>query len=119
MADVLEQQVKDIEDLIADIPHMLNLRLEGITAAQNETSARIALLDKQMSMVLRDLRDLRGGVTRQLVAQDERLSKMESHLGERLGGMESHLGERLGKMESQLGAIEVTLQEVVRRLPGG
>jgi archaellum component FlaC len=76
---------------------MLNLRLEGITAAQNEVSARIALLDKQMSMVTRDVRDLRGGVTRQLVAQDERLSKMES----------------------QLGSIQVMLQEVVRRLPGG
>ncbi len=73
MTDTIDKRVSDLEDLLADIPQMLSLRLEGITAAQQESTARIGFLDKQMAMLIRDVRDMRSGVTRQLKVQDERL----------------------------------------------
>ena len=80
MADTFEQRIKDLEDLMTDLPSLLNLRLEGLTAAQSEMSARLALVDKQLGMIQRDLRDLRGGVTRQLVEQDKLLKDILARL---------------------------------------
>lgn len=78
MTDTLERRVNDIEDLISDIPQMVSLRLESLTATQQEASARIGILDKQMAMVLREMRDLRGGVTRMLVAQDAEIAEIKA-----------------------------------------
>ena len=78
MLKPLEQRVSDMEDLIADIPHLVNLRLEGVMSSLHETNSRIALIDRQFSGFVRDLRDLRGGVTRQLMAQDEQIAEIKA-----------------------------------------
>lgn len=64
MPGLHEQRVEALEDLIADIPQIVSHRLEGPTAARHETAARIGFLDKPMAMMLREMRDMRGGVTR-------------------------------------------------------
>jgi len=80
MADTFEQRIKDLEDLMFDLPNILNLRLESLGASHSEITARLGLIDKQGGMIQRDMRDLRGGVTRQLVEQDKRLSAIETRL---------------------------------------
>ena len=109
MVDSLEQRVKDVEDLIADIPHLVGLRLESITASQQETSARLGLIDKQMSMMLRDVRDMRGGVTRQLIEQDKRLAAIEGRLEAlegRFEAREAGLDQRLKALDTRQAAYE-------------
>jgi len=130
MDDLLEQRVKDIEDLIADLPELMSLRLESVAAAQSETAARVSLLDKQMAMVLREMRDLRGGVTRMLLAQDKRIAAMEARLGAmetrfdsmeaRLDGIEAKLiahDELFGILDGQLSAMDTKLDAILSRLP--
>ncbi|MEW5962087.1 MAG: hypothetical protein AB1749_00845 [Pseudomonadota bacterium] len=80
MTGLHEQRVKALEDLIADIPQMVSLRLEGLTAARHETAARIGIIDKPMAMMPREMRDVRGDITRQLVEQDTRLGAIDTRL---------------------------------------
>ncbi len=124
MTDQLEQRVTDIEDLIADIPQMVSLRMESLQGSQQETSARIGLIDKQLSMVLREMRDLRGGVTRQLVEQDKRLAAMERRLDAleiRFDAMIARLDTldvELREVRSAIGALDSKLDLILARLPG-
>ena len=74
MLKPIELRVSDLEDLIADIPQLISLRLESLTAALQETNGRLGLLDRQVSMLVRDVRDMRGGVTIQLLAQDREVA---------------------------------------------
>ena len=124
MDDTLEQRVKDVEDLIADISHLVGLRLESITASQHEFTARIGLLDKQMSMLLRDMRDLRGGVTRQLVEQDKRLAAIEKGLGalkaeidDRLGALETKIDGQSATFEKRHASLDSKIDQILARLP--
>lgn len=82
MLKSIEQRVTDVEDLIADIPQMIGLRLDSTTASIHETNARIAILDKMASSLIRDVRDMRGAVTRQLIAQDAEIAAMKAMLEE-------------------------------------
>ena len=128
--ETLDKRVADPEALIADLPDLLNIRFERVNATLSEHTARFNLMDKQMGMLVRDMRDLRGGVTRQLVEQDKRVGGIEQKLDEqdrRLGGIEQKLGEqdrRLSAIEQKLegqdrrlDAIEQQLGEVLSRLP--
>lgn len=89
MADTIEKRIADVENLVWEIPNILNTRFARFEAALADNTARLASLERQMAAMQTDMRDLRGGVTRQLVAQDERL-----------------------------GAIEAKMDEILRRLPG-
>ncbi|KUO60357.1 MAG: hypothetical protein APF80_07340 [Alphaproteobacteria bacterium BRH_c36] len=95
------------EDLIADLPHTMNLRLETIVGAQQEVAARLGLMDKQLSILVRDVRDMRGGVTRQFAEQDRRLNQLEH----RLNGVE----QRLDAVEQHLVSIDGKLQQLLDR----
>jgi chromosome segregation ATPase len=117
MTDQLEQRVTDIEDLIADIPQMVSLRMESLQGSQQETSARIGLIDKQLSMVLREMRDLRGGLTRQLVEQDKRLAAMERRL-DALEGRLDAVESRLDALEGRLDALVSGLRELKTEING-
>lgn len=107
----LEQRVKDLEDLIADMPHLVTLRMETLVAVQRETSGRLDHLDRQITVLMRDVRDMRGGVTRMLVEQDKRLAlqdeRLQSHdqrltsIEQRVSGIEQHV-ERLGSVSQDM-----------------
>ena len=73
-----DKRVAALENLITDLPEIINFRMERIDTALrknatrfDEISGRLNLHDKQAGMLMRDMRGLRGGVTRMLVAQDE------------------------------------------------
>ena len=116
MTDALEGRVQDIEDLIADIPQMISLRMESLTASQQEASARIGLLDKQMAMVLREMRDLRGGVTRMLVAQDAEIAAIKTDVLA-LKGDVSGIETRIAKIEGDVAEIKAGMHAILARLP--
>lgn len=78
--EALTQRVEQMEDLIADLPDLVNLRFENVTAGQAETTARLSLVDKQLANLIRDVRDLRGGVTRLLIAQEQQLAAILARL---------------------------------------
>lgn len=103
----LEKRMNNAEDLIADLPHTMNLRLETIVGAQHEVAARLGLMDKQLSILVRDVRDMRGGVTRQLTEQDKRLNQLE----QRLDGVE----KRLDVLAKRFDSIDQKLQQLLDR----
>jgi septal ring factor EnvC (AmiA/AmiB activator) len=98
MTEILEQRVRDVEELIYDIPQRLEARLNNVAVASQETGSRLAslerqvsaasqeassrinLLERQMAQMLREARDMRGGVTAQLLAQDRRIDNAEHKL---------------------------------------
>jgi len=82
MADTIEKRIADVENLVWEIPNILNTRFARFEAALADNTVRLANLERQISAMQTDVRDLRGGVTRQLVAQDERLSAMQEQLAE-------------------------------------
>ena len=109
MTENLDKRVADLEALIADLPELLNVRFQRVDATLSEFTARFNLLDKQMAMLVRDMRDLRGGVTSQLVEQDKRLTAIEQKL-------DGH-DRRLAAMESDVAAIRADVKEILNRLP--
>ena len=134
MVDTIEKRVSDLEALLADLPELVNLRLERFdnavrdnTARFDEMAGRLNLLDKQMGMLLRDMRDLRGGVTRQLVEQDKVIRSLDERVGkleERVARLESLVAElrslieeRMGSLETKFGTFEEMLKEILKRLP--
>jgi peptidoglycan hydrolase CwlO-like protein len=83
----IDKRVTDIENIIGDIPVIMNYRFERFDTALrdhnarfDEINGRLNLLDQQMSMMLRDMRDLRGGVTRMLIAQDAEIASLKSDM---------------------------------------
>lgn len=116
MVKSLEPRVSDLEDIIADIPQLLNLRLETIHGAQQEANGRIGLLDKQMSMVLREIRDLRGGVTHQLVEQDKRMAEIQSDVKSLQAAITSVQPDIQG-MKSDMKGLQSDLKVILSRLP--
>lgn len=114
----VERRLGNIEDLIVDLPQVMNLRLETIVAAQRETSGRMNLMEQQLAMLSRDVRDMRGGVTRMLVAQDKRLDEMSSRI-EKLEGRMDGLDSRMDRIEGEMSGIKAqlaTLTDAVSRL---
>lgn len=94
MNDTLEKRVTDVENLVWEIPNLLNTRFTRFEAALADNTARLTSLERTITSVLTDVRDLRGGVTRQLVEQDKRLAAMEG----RLAGIEGQLAEILKRL---------------------
>lgn len=82
MSDIIEKRVTDVENLVWEIPSLLNTRFARFETALADNTARLASLERTIASMLTDVRDLRGGVTRQLVAQDQRLASIEAQLGE-------------------------------------
>jgi chromosome segregation ATPase len=137
MTEILEKRVADIEALITDLPELLNIRFERVDHSLSEHTARFNLLDKQMAMLVRDMRDLRGGVTRQLLEQDRRLSSIDQKLEgqdrrlgtieQKLEGQDRRLGtieqklegqdKHRGAIESDVAAIRTDITEILSRLP--
>jgi hypothetical protein len=97
MTDTFDKRVTDLENPVWEIPNLLNTRFARFEAALADNTARVASVERAMTVLQTDLRDLRGGVTRQLVEQDG----------------------RLGGIEQRLGGVEQKLEEVLQRLPKG
>ena len=120
MLKPLEQRVDDLEDLIADIPHMINLRLENLLSAMHETNTRIALIDRQVGGFVRDIRDLRGGVTRQLIAQDKEIAEIKakvSGIEGKVSGIEGKVSGIEGKVSGLEAKLDAGFAELLARLP--
>ncbi|MGE0627243.1 MAG: hypothetical protein AB7O43_05410 [Hyphomicrobiaceae bacterium] len=100
MADLedLDRRLIDVEGLVTDLPEMINLRFERIVTTLSEVTAGLNIADKQTATLTRDVRDLRGAVTRQLLAQDERLTAMEA---------------KLTKMGAQQTTIEAKIDQIL------
>ncbi len=120
MIPTLEERVTDLEKLHTDLPEIMNLRFSRVETALRENATRfdeiagrLNLLDTQMGMMIRDMRDLRGGVTRQLVGQDGRLATMET----RLTAVETQVAALATLMETRLTPIEEKLDAILARLP--
>ncbi|MFO1169569.1 MAG: hypothetical protein U1E49_01220 [Hyphomicrobiaceae bacterium] len=105
----LTTRVDKLEDLIADIPSLLSLRLESLQAGHAETSGRLNLMDKQLANLTRDVRDLRGALTRQLLAQDAKLDAQDAKLEAQ--------DAKLDALNAKLDAQDAKLDAILARLP--
>lgn len=85
--DIIEKRLRDLESFYTDLPEILNLRHERLETAARDHSARfdeingrLNLMDRQMAMLTRDVRDMRSGVTRQLIEMDQRLVAQQADI---------------------------------------
>lgn len=116
MSDV-EKRLNELESLVWDLPNLIDLRLGRVESSYAEVSGRLSRIDRTLVVLQTDMRDLRGGVTRQLVAQDARLARME----ERIARMEARIErmeERIERMEGPLVGIEKQMVELKSELSG-
>jgi septal ring factor EnvC (AmiA/AmiB activator) len=103
-----DKRLTEPETLVWEIPNLLNTRFArfetefvSVRGAIADNTARLASLERTMIALQTDMRDLRGGVTRQLVEQDRRLGAIEQKLAEqdrRLAGIEQQLAEVLSRL---------------------
>lgn len=120
----LDERVADLEAIYVDLPEIMSLRFGSVRSQIEELSSRVGLLEKGLSILMRDVRDLRGGVTRQLMAQDQRFERLE-HVVDRLTTVVGELAEgtahRLGSLDQHLTALESKINanhaELLARLP--
>jgi len=87
MSDLLDKRVTELETLVWDVPNLLNVRfarfeteLASLRTAISDNTGRLTAIERAMFMIQTDMRDLRGGVTRQLIAQDERIASVQAEL---------------------------------------
>jgi chromosome segregation ATPase len=119
MSEVLDARLTELEQLVYDIAPMLNLRFDHLRAALAEnaaffaaTEARLGTIDTQIGILLRDIRDMRGGVTRQLIGQDDLLREIDKRLTaveQRLASLEANdqaLSNRMTSMEGHMTSME-------------
>ena len=92
----------DVENLLWELPNLLNTRftrfdaeLSALRVAISDNTKRVESLERTMTLIQTDMRDLRGGVTRQLVEQDKRLAVIET----------------------KIDRLEAKIEEVLQRLP--
>ncbi len=122
MEVTIEKRVADMELIIGDIPQIMNYRFERFdtafrdhTARFDEISGRLNLLDKQMGMLLRDMRDLRGGVTRLLVAQDEEIASVKTSVT----GLTTDVAELkadVAVLKTDMSEVKSALHQILARL---
>ena len=109
MTDLLDKRLTERETLVWETPQLINIRFERFDSefasmrnAIVDNTLRLKALERAMVLIQADMRDLRSGVTRQLVEQDKRLAGIE---------------QQLGGQDKQLAGIEQMLAEILRRLP--
>ena len=92
----------DVENLLWELPNLLNTRftrfdaeLSALRVAISDNTKRVESLERTMTLIQTDMRDMRGGVTRQLVEQDKRLAVIET----------------------KIDRLEAKIEEVLQRLP--
>jgi hypothetical protein len=92
MDKTIEERVDDLESIYTDLPQLMNARFD-------EVNSRLNLLDRQSATLIRDLRDVRGGVTRQLIAQDVEIANLKRLL------------------EAETATLKRMFEEILARLP--
>jgi archaellum component FlaC len=151
MTEALERRVTEVETLVWEIPNLLNVRfarfeteIASLRGAIVDNTGRLAAMERAMTMVQTDMRDLRGGVTRQLVAQDARIGEIAQQVADvkteiggvraeiggmraEIGGMKADIGgmkaeiggmkAEIGGMKAEIGGLQAKIDEVLRRLP--
>ncbi|MGQ0672160.1 MAG: hypothetical protein ACT4N2_04675 [Hyphomicrobium sp.] len=122
MTDVLDKRVTDLETLVWEIPNLLNTHFARFEAALADNTSRIASLERTMITLQTDMRDLRGGVTRQLIEQDKQLAGIVQRLvavDQRLDAVTLRLAaieQRFDSSEMGTTAINSKLDAVLARL---
>ena len=127
--DNLQDRVLQIENLVFDLPNLMNSRLDGVEGhiramrlAFEDTGARLGRIEKIQGLLQADVRDLRNGVTLQLRLQHEQTTALADEVraqGERLARVEGRLDgveSRLDRVESRLDRVESRLDGVERQL---
>lgn len=116
MSDLMEKRLADLENLVWETPNLVNTRFErfdsefaSLRNAIVDNTLRLKALERALILMQADMRDLRSGVTRQLVEQDKRLAGIEQQL--------SGQDKRLGAMDGKLAHIDGKLDEILQRLP--
>ena len=111
----LEQRVHELETLVWEIPNILNLRFDrfdgesrAMRTAVDDNTSRLILLERSLGLMQIDMRDLRGGVTQMLIAQDRTIADLKSKVGEIYG----QIGEMLGQVDEMRGQLGEMLSQV-------
>ena len=80
--DDIEIDIDDIQRRMDGAMTSLKTEFASLRGAITDNTSRLASLERAMALLQSEMRDLRGGVTHQLVSQDERLGGIEQKLDE-------------------------------------
>jgi archaellum component FlaC len=132
MDDVIDKRLTDLESLFADLPDLLNIRMERIDKALkanegrfDEMAGRLNLLDKQMGMIVRDVRDLRNGVMAMFAAQDKEISGIRADVSGQNADIStlkadvSTIKADVAELKADVTELKAGIAEILRRLPAG
>ena len=126
----LEKRVTELETFVWDMPNLINMRFSrfdteftALRGAITDNTGRLQAVERAMTMLQTDMRDLRGGVTRQLLAQDAQLREIRAQIG----GLESDVGtlksdvgtlkSDVSELKTSVANIESGMQELLQRIP--
>lgn len=120
----LHKRITEIETLLWEIPNLIETRFTRFDAefgaqraAIADNTARLVQLERAFTLLQADMRELRGGVTRQLLEQDKRLAALDGRLAaieEKLGALDTKLSghdRRFSTLDTKLDAILAKLTE--------
>ena len=101
----LEERVIDLESIYIEMPQLLNLRFATVKAGHEEIVGRMAALEKHMSMLTNDVRDLRNGMIVQFRLQNEKIDRMEADI--------SGLKTEVAGLKTEVTKTNTTLAEIL------
>ena len=106
-----EHRIKGFEELAFSFGDILNTRTERYEVNFDEIKKRLDHLDRMVAMLQTDVRDLRSGVTAQLIAQDQRIADVVLRL--------TRLDARVASIEAILTSMEAGLASLDTKVDTG
>lgn len=113
-----EHRIKGFEELAFSFGDILNTRTERYEVNFDEIKKRLDHLDRMVAMLQTDVRDLRSGVTAQLIAQDQRIADVVLRLT-RLEDKVASLDARVASIEAILTSMEAGLASLDTKVDTG
>ena len=110
-----EERIRGIEELAFAFSDTLNTRTGRYDAEFNEIRSRLGLIDRAITMLQNDVRDLRSGVTSQLKLQDRTIAELVVKIEAQAQQLDAQ-AQQLDAVAQQLGTQAQQLDAVAQHL---
>lgn len=105
----IETRLDELETFVADLPGLISQRFDSVAAQFQESSGRLSLLDRQIAIHVRDVRELRSVITRQVLNDDKLVTAIKSDV--------EAMKSDVTFMKDEVTGLKSGLAELLIRLP--
>jgi prefoldin subunit 5 len=105
----LDRRMTSLETYCWELPTLINSRNDRFESEFSDLRNRLQHLDRSMSAMQMDMRDLRGGVTRQLIAQDQVIQELKADV--------TIIKADVGTLKADVGTLKAGIAELLSRTP--